>query len=82
MLKSRFVTLVNIALDQEIVPELIQDKLTSEAVVEAATQLLTDPKAHARQVALFDQALKKMGRDDPPMAERAAKALLDMLVAR
>jgi lipid-A-disaccharide synthase len=79
MLKSRFVTLVNIALDQAIVPEFIQDKFTPDAVVEAATQLLTDPTAHARQVTLLDQALTKMGRDDPPMAQRAAKALLEML---
>jgi lipid-A-disaccharide synthase len=79
MLKSRFVTLVNIALDQSIVPEFIQDKFTPEAVVVAATQLLTDPEAHARQVALLDQALTKMGRDDPPMAQRAADALLRML---
>jgi lipid-A-disaccharide synthase len=79
MLKSRFVTLVNIALDQAIVPEFIQDKFTPDAVVDAATQLLADPIAHARQVTLLDQALTKMGRDDPPMAQRAAKALLEML---
>jgi lipid-A-disaccharide synthase len=79
MLKSRFVTLVNIALDQEIVPELIQNQFTPQAVVKAATQLLTDAQAHARQIDLFDQALVKMGRDDAPMAERAADALLKML---
>jgi lipid-A-disaccharide synthase len=79
MLKSRFVTLVNIALDQAIVPEFIQGKLTPEAVVNAATQLLVDPKAHARQVRLLDQALVKMGRDDPPMAQRAAAALLALM---
>ena len=79
MLKSRFVTLVNIALDQEIVPEFIQNKFTPDAVVAAASRLLTDPTAHARQVALLDQALQKMGRDDPPMAERAALTLLQML---
>jgi lipid-A-disaccharide synthase len=79
MLKSRFVTLVNIALDQAIVPEFIQDKFTPEAVVDAATKLLTDPVAHARQVTLLDQALSKMGRDDLPMAERAATALLTLL---
>ena len=79
MLKSRFVTLVNIALDQEIVPEFIQDKLTPDAVVAAALTLLSDPKAHARQVALLDQALSRMGRNDPPMAQRAAEALIKML---
>lgn len=79
MLKSRFVTLVNIALNQEIVPEFIQSKFTPDAVVHAASSLLTDPAAHARQVTLLDQALAKMGRDDPPMAERAATALLGML---
>jgi lipid-A-disaccharide synthase len=79
MLKSRFVSLVNIALNQEIVPEFIQSKFTPDAVVNAASSLLSDPVAHARQVRLLDQALVKMGRDDPPMAERAATALLAML---
>jgi lipid-A-disaccharide synthase len=79
MLKSHFVTLVNIALDQAVVPEFIQTKFTPQAVVTAATQLLTDPVVHARQVGLLDKALTIMGRDDPPMAQRAAKALLDLL---
>jgi lipid-A-disaccharide synthase len=79
MLKSRFVTLVNIALNQAIVPEFIQDKLTPEAIIEEASKLLTNPNAHARQVNLLDQALTKMGRDDPPMAQRAASALLAIL---
>jgi lipid-A-disaccharide synthase len=79
MLKSRFVTLVNIALDQAIVPEFIQDKLTPSAVAAAATDLLNNGDARARQIALFDEALIKMGRDDLPMAQRAAAALLKML---
>ncbi len=79
LLKSRFVTLVNIALDTEIVPEFIQDKLTPDAVVDAANTILTHPEAAARQRDLLEQALKKMGRDDPPMAVRAADALLAML---
>jgi lipid-A-disaccharide synthase len=79
MLKSQFVTLVNIALDQAIVPEFIQDKLTPSAVAAAATDLLNNGDARARQIALFDQALIKMGRDDLPMAQRAAAALLKML---
>jgi lipid-A-disaccharide synthase len=79
MLKSRFVTLVNIALNQAVVPEFIQDKFTPEVVVDAATKMLADSAVHARQVSLLDQALSKMGRDDPPMAERAATALLTML---
>jgi lipid-A-disaccharide synthase len=81
MLKSRFVTLVNIALDQAIVPEFIQDKFTPDAVVQAAAELLTNSAAYARQVTLLDQALAKMGRDDPPMAQRAAMALLAILDA-
>lgn len=80
MLKSRFVTLVNIALNQEIVPEFIQGKFTPHVVVDAATRLLSDPNASARQVSLLDKAVIKMGRDDPPMAQRAAEALLDLLV--
>jgi lipid-A-disaccharide synthase len=79
MLKSRFVTLVNIALNEEIAPEFIQNKFTPDAVVASATTLLTNPQAHARQVALLDRAVTLMGRDDPPMAQRAATALLAIL---
>jgi lipid-A-disaccharide synthase len=79
LLRSRFVTLVNIALDTEIVPEFIQDKFTPKAVVDAASTILTHPDVAARQRDLFNQALNKMGRDDPPMAMRAADALLAML---
>lgn len=79
MLKSRFVTLVNIALNEEIVPEFIQNKFTPRAVMAAACELLTDPKAHARQVGLLDRALSRMGRDEAPMAQRAATALMAML---
>jgi lipid-A-disaccharide synthase len=82
MLKSRFVTLVNIALDTQIVPEFIQNKFTPDAVFAAAETLLTDKAAYARQVALLAQALDKMGRGDPPMAQRAADAMLAMLPAR
>lgn len=79
MLKSRFVTLVNIALNEEIVPEYIQNKFTPDVVVAAASRLLDDPAAYQRQVTLLDRALAKMGRDDPPMAKRAATALLKLL---
>jgi lipid-A-disaccharide synthase len=79
MLKSRFVTLVNIALGKAIVPEMIQNELTADAMTTEIARLLTDPEAHARQVKLLDQALAKMGRDDPPMAQRAAAALIAML---
>jgi lipid-A-disaccharide synthase len=82
MLKSRFVTLVNIALNEAIVPEFIQNALTPDAIVDAATALLIDPAVHARQVSLLNQALSKMGRDDPPMAQRAATALLAILNGR
>lgn len=81
MLKSRFVTLVNIALDTAIVPELIQDKFTPEAVEREAKLLLENSDAHARQVTLLDQAVSKMGRGSPPMAQRAADALIDLLDA-
>jgi lipid-A-disaccharide synthase len=79
MLKSRFVTLVNIALDQEIVPELIQNELTPDAIVREGRLLLDSPEARQRQKTLLEQALIKMGRDDPPMAERAAQALLNLM---
>jgi lipid-A-disaccharide synthase len=79
LLKSRYICLLNIALDTMAVPEFLQDDLTPQAIAKAASKLLYDPK-HARlqreQQAL---ALEKMGRNDAPAPVRAAQALLALL---
>lgn len=81
LLKSRFICLLNIALGRMAIPEFVQNGLTPEALAEAASNLLYDPKAVQDQVSAQALALDKMGRHDPPAAERAAEALLKLLDA-
>lgn len=81
LLKSRFICLLNIALGRMAIPEFVQNALTPEALAEAASKLLNDPKAAQDQVSAQALALDKMGRHDPPAAERAAEALLNLLDA-
>ena len=81
LLKSRFICLLNIALGRMAIPEFVQHALTPEALAEAASKLLNDPKAAQDQVSAQALALDKMGRHDPPAAERAAEALLKLLDA-
>ncbi len=81
LLKSRFICLLNIALGRMAIPEFVQNALTPEALAEAASKLLNDPKAAQDQVSAQALALDKMGRHDPPAAERAAEAVLKLLDA-
>jgi lipid A disaccharide synthetase len=63
------------------IPEFVQNGLTPAALAEAASKLLYDPKAAQDQLNAQALALDKMGRHDPPAAERAADALLKLLDA-
>jgi lipid-A-disaccharide synthase len=79
LLKSRYICLLNIALDTMAVPEFLQDELTPEAIAEAASKLLYDPKHAQAQRDQQALALEKMGRNDAPAPVRAAEALLALL---
>ena len=81
LLKSRYICLLNIALGRMAIPEFVQNGLKPEALAEAASKLLYDAQAAQDQVSAQALALDKMGRHDPPAAERAAEALLKLLDA-
>lgn len=79
LMKAPYISLVNIAADEELMPELVQFACTGEALAEAAAPLLDNPETRtARKEALRAVAKKMKGEGDPP-AERAARAVLDAL---
>lgn len=82
MFKPRWVTLFNIAADEAIAPELLQDACTGEALAAQVAARLDDPALRDRQVAAQSAALDRMGRGMPDPSETAASALLDFLRAR
>jgi lipid-A-disaccharide synthase len=74
--KGKYVTLMNVAADAEIVPEFLQTKFKAESIAAAAAPLLDDEDAREEQVRRQDEALAKMGRGAKPAAEIAAEAVL------
>lgn len=81
LLTTRFVTLLNVAMDEEIVPEFLQHGFMPATVAVSAAALLDDPLARAAQVARQNEALVRLGRGGPNVAQRAARAILAMLAA-
>ncbi len=76
MVKVRYASLVNLLLDREAVPELIQDACTAERLTEAVAHLLDDVAARAAQIAAYDQALAMLGRGTLEPSARAAQEVL------
>jgi lipid-A-disaccharide synthase len=69
---------VNLVLQERLVPELLQDQLTPEAIVAAAEPLLT-PQSEARERMLEGYARMRRALGDPGVTRRAAAAILDGL---
>lgn len=72
LLKSKFVCLLNVAMNEEIVPELLQDNLNSNAIVPYISKLLEDENFLNSKKEAQNQALNKMGQGAKSSAERAA----------
>jgi lipid-A-disaccharide synthase len=77
LVKTRFIAMPNILLDEPLYPELIQSEATSEAVCRALRRWLDDPAARdavRRRLGAVREALVR-----PGAAERAAGFLLEVL---
>ena len=82
IVRTRYITLFNIAADAEVAPELIQDACTGPRLAHELALRLDDADLRARQVEAQDEALERLGRGRPPTAERAADAILQMMSRR
>ena len=76
---ARHVTLFNIAADDRIAPEFIQDEATPDALAGAVARLLDDPAAARAQASRQTEALSLMGRGGADPSALAAEAVLDVL---
>ena len=68
---------VNLVLGERLVPELLQDQLSAEAIVAEALPLLEQPQARARMLEGYDRLRAALG--EPGVTRRAAAAILDGL---
>lgn len=79
LITTKYVTLFNIAAQDFVAPELIQDDCNGPALAREAALRLDDPQLRTRQVERQFEALDKMGRGGPDPNEAAAQAVLAML---
>jgi lipid-A-disaccharide synthase len=73
---SRFVTILNIAAGEEIVPELLQHRCRPEFLAAELLPLLTDREARLEQIEAFPKLLAHLGVAGPPAARLAAETIL------
>jgi lipid-A-disaccharide synthase len=77
MVRSPFIAMVNLIAGRRVVPELIQDQFTSEAVVEEVRKLLGSPAARDEMNAGLAEVRTKLGPGGA--IERAADIFAGML---
>ncbi len=78
-LSFKFVTLVNILVDEPVMPELLQDQCRPDALADAVDHLLVDPAACDTQVSGARRALAKLGLDGDSPSARAAATILEFI---
>jgi lipid-A-disaccharide synthase len=82
LIRTKYITLFNIAAGEAIAPELIQAECNGPRLAEEVAKRLDDPALRERQVAAQFAALDKMGRGGPDPSEAAADAVLKIVAER
>jgi lipid-A-disaccharide synthase len=77
LVRLDWISLVNIVARREVVPELVQERLTVENLVAGAEALLRSPARIAAQRAGFAEVAEALG--PPGASARAAELVLDVL---
>ncbi len=75
LIRVRFASLINLVADREIVPELLQEACTPEALAAAAGRLLDEPAAWQAQRAGLDAVAAALGAGEIAPSRRAAAAV-------
>lgn len=77
LMRTKYISLINVAADRRVIPEFIQNDLNASAVLGAALQLISDPEARRRQVVDQNSALQILAYDEAgTAASRSAEAIL------
>ncbi len=82
LIRTKYVTLFNIAAQAFVAPELIQADCTGPKLAHEVALRLDDAQLRSRQVLAQFAALDRMGRGGPDPSEAAADAVLKAVAAR
>lgn len=78
LVKIKYICLVNLIMDKEVVKELIQDDLTVENVTKELKDILSDP-ARQQQLKSDYASLKRLLGENGNASANAAKSIVDFL---
>lgn len=81
LLKIRHVSLPNILLDREVLPEFVQDRCTPDNLADAVGRLLADPAARQVQAEGYREATAKLSAGGVAPSQLAAQRILALLAA-
>lgn len=77
LITVKYANIVNLILNREAVPELIQENCTAPKIAAALEHLLTDEAERARQRSALASAMEALGKGDDSPSLRAARAVLE-----
>lgn len=80
--RIKWATLVNMVLDQPVMPEFLQEDCRAGALAEAVAALLDDPADRAARRAAMRRAVVELGHGGDSPGDRAARVVLDFIAAR
>ena len=78
LMKSKYISLLNVAADAEVMPEYVQTRFTASNLASDVLDLLNNEGRRNSQIALQEDALDTMGRGLAPAAEIAADTILKL----
>ena len=78
-IKVPYITLVNLILNKEVIPEFVQEQCTSQNLSRELVRLLTNHAARVEQVTACTAAIKSMGYGDEKPSIRAAREVLRLV---
>ncbi len=78
LVKVKYANIINIAANEEIIPELLQSNCTSQNIFKTVSSFLDNPKKIKEQIQKTQIILDKL-KSDMPSAEKASKALRKLL---
>jgi lipid-A-disaccharide synthase len=79
VIKTRYVNLVNLILEREVVPELLLGACRPDRLADAVGRLLDDPAARAAQRVGAEQAIRALHGEGLKPSERAADVVLSRI---
>lgn len=77
--KTQFVNLINVLLNREVVPELLQQDCRADVLADSVTELISDESRRQDQLSGFQAALSQLMPPDAPPSRTAAQVVLSAL---